>query len=100
MLRQQLLRQADALAPEDEDRRSRIGDLLKGPPAAGGEVEWRPQQRERALELVPARPDLGTDAGPIVEPGAPDLLVLQRKPQRTDQVKLRPGSQAGPARVA
>src|SRR6185312_14414804 len=98
--RQQVLWQADALAPEDQDRGPRVGHLLKRPHAAGGEEERRPQRRQRALEVVPARPDLGADARPVVEPGAPDLFVLEREAERTNEVQPRAGGQAGPPGVA
>ena len=98
--REQVGGQADALAAEDQDGGTRVGDLLEWPGAAGGEEERRPQRRQRALEVGPARPDRRVDARPVVEPGAPNLLVVEREAERPDQVKLRADGQAGAPRVA
>lgn len=37
---------------------------------------------------------------PIVEPGPLDLPLVERKPQRLDEVKLRSGGETGPSGIA
>ena len=42
----------------------------------------------------------GRDPRPVVEPGAPHLLVVEREAERPDEVQLRADGQAGPPGVA
>ena len=92
--------QADALAAEDQHGGTRVGDLLESTRAARGEEERRPQRRQRALEVGPARPDRRVDPRPVVEPGPANLLFVQREAERADEVKLRADGQTGPPGVS
>src|SRR5205823_72724 len=92
--------EADALAAEDQDRRPRVGDVLEAALGAGGVEVWRAERRQRALERREGGPEAGRDARPVIEPGAAHLLVVEREPERRDQVQLRARRQAGAPGVA
>src|SRR4029079_5756542 len=65
-----------------------------------GEEIGRAQRRQLTLERRPVWPHARRDARPVVEAGAPDLLVRERESQRPDQMQLRARRQTGAARVA
>src|SRR3954470_13186050 len=97
-----LLRQPARLASEHED------DI-------GWRTEWRvPQQarclrgeeirfaerRQLALERFPARPHTQVDVFPVVEASALHLALIQREPERLDEMQGRTGGEAGATGVA
>jgi hypothetical protein len=61
--RQELRVEADALAPEDQNGRLRVGDVLEEALGPRREQVGRAQRRQRAFERRPVRPDAGLDAG-------------------------------------
>lgn len=52
------------------------------------------------LEVGPTAPYARLHKLPIVEPGPLELPLVERKPQRLDEVKLRSGGETGPSGIA
>ena len=94
------LRNADALAPEDEHGPFRVAHLPQVAPRVGAREERLPELRQRGLERVPRRPDPRLDPLPVVEAGSAHLALVEREAERLDEVQARAGREAGAAGVS
>ena len=95
-------RQAAGLAAEDQhdilsSAERRIPELAR---RLGREEVRLAERRQLALERVPVGPDPQVDVLPVIEAGAFDLLLVERKAERLDEMQRRAGRQAGAAGVA
>src|SRR5262249_8258071 len=85
-----------ALAAEDEQVVLPVAERGVGTRGAGREAE-EPSGRPCPRERLPARVAGEGDVGPVVEPRAPDVPVVDRESERVDQVETRSGGDAEPA---
>src|SRR3989475_7304125 len=91
--------EAAALAPEDEEV---VGaEAHRGVRARGSRREAEePARRARGEERLPARVPGEPHVRPVIEAGAAEMAVVDREPERIDQVERRGGGgaeAAGPA---
>src|SRR4029079_17272469 len=84
-------RQADTLAPEDQNRSLGELDFPQRSRGVGAGEESFAERWQDLVEGGPAWPQSRIDPRPIVEPGAPHLLVVEREAEGLDQVELRTG---------
>src|SRR6185369_9109511 len=84
----------DTLLAEHQHRPFRVAHVPEAPRPLGAEEIRLAEIREPRFELRPGAPDAGIDPRPVVEAGPPHLALVQEEPERLDEMKPRPGSQA------
>jgi len=100
--RQDLVRQAHALAAEDQHRAFWIARRAEVARGARREEEGRAQLGQGFLQRRPARPEVQMrhHPRPVVEARAAHRAIVERETDRPDQVQLGADGQAGPTGVA
>ena len=95
-----LSRQSSRLPSEHKNCPLAVVDIPEGPLRLRAEKNRIPEGRQLRFEVGPTAPYPRFDMLPIVEPGALDLTLVEREPQRLDQMKLRSRREARPPGVA
>ena len=76
------------------------GRIPERPPGFGGEEERLAERGHRGFELRPSRPYPNIDVLPVIQPGASHLALVERKPERLDQVQCRARGETGSPGIA